>query len=133
MTSSFRSTLTKAQYKCLSPCQTWCLSGGQIAELPSKRQRRHSNAVVFHIRFGNAGGTELAGELHIVLLETEPMGSLSGPTKQVRIFHSPFSGAKVFPLDHQGFQSILAIFSPQITPKSPFLLTVQSHSEEPIL
>lgn len=125
--------LTKAQCKYLSPCQTWCLSRGQIAELPSKWHRRHSDAVVFHTCFGNVGGTELAGELQIVFTAAQPTGSPGGPTKQVGIFHSPFSGAKVLPLDHQGFQSILAIFSPQVTPKNPFLLTVQSCSVEPIL
>jgi len=56
--------------------------------------------------FGNDGDTELAGELQTVLLEAQPTGRLRSPTKQVRIFHSSFSGAKVSPLDHQGFQSI---------------------------
>lgn len=101
MTSSFRSTLTKAQYKYLPPCQTWCLSWEQTAELPSNITDIPMQ--LFFTHFGNTGGTELAGELYIVLLEAQPVGSLDGTTKQVVIFYLPFSRAKVFLLDHQAF------------------------------
>lgn len=76
----------------------WYLSWEQIADLPSNTEDIPME--LFFTLFGNAGGTELAAELHIVLLEAQP------------ILYPPLFRSKGISFRLSGFWSILVHFLP---------------------